>query len=170
MIHDKGPINYDGTLLKQKFGYDFYQDKYNPNGIIVIAYGPMSIGYDGTFFLNDYSSFDDAIHICWEIPNLNLRGNSFFKQIFSSKIYEELKALNNIEDLFLTDDYNISIKNVLSLNLNKVTDVGTVLGYIGLDNSVLNLLEKDKEDFSKKIEKHFYNLMQLSFIDSIKTT
>lgn len=170
MIHNKGPINYDGTLLKQKFGYDFYQEKYNPNGIIVIAYGPLNIGYDETFFLNDYPSFEDAIHICWEIPNLNLRGNSFFKQIFTCKIYEEIKKINNLEEVFLTDEYSISMKNIISLNLNKVTDTGTVLGYIGMDNSVLNLLENNKDEFSKKIEKHFYNLIQLSFIDSIKTT
>jgi hypothetical protein len=170
MIHDKGPINYDGMLLKQKFGYDFYQEKYNPNGVIVIAYGPMNIGYDGIYFLNDYPTFEDAIHICWEIPNLNLKGNSFFKQIFTLKIYEEIKNLNKIDKLCLTEDYSINMEDSLSLNLNKVTDGGTVLGYIGLNNSVLNLLEKDKTEFSEKIEKHFYSLTQLSFIDTIKTT
>lgn len=174
MIHTNGPINYDGLLLKQKFGFDFYKEKYNPNGIVVIAYGPLNIGYDATYFLNDYPSFEDAIHICWEIPNLNLKGNSFFKQVFITKIYEELKKITDIKDLKITKDFNLVIKknedNLLSVNINKETESNIVLGYLGLDNKTFNLVEKTKKDFSEQIEKIFYELLNVSFIDTIKTT
>lgn len=170
MIHDKGPINYDGTLLKQKFGFDFYQEKYNPNGIVVIAYGSTNIGYDGTFFLNDYPTFDDAIHICWEIPNLNSKGNAFFKQLLLIKIFEKIQHIKNLK---LDDSFNIintETNDAISLNLNKQTDGNVALGYVGLDNTILNVLEKDKKEFSEKIEKQFYNLLNVAFIDTIKTT
>jgi hypothetical protein len=169
MIHDKGPINYDGTLLKQKFGYDFYNEKYNPQGIVVVAYGPTDIGYDAVYFLNDYPRFEDAIHVCWEIPNINLKGNSFFKQIFITKIYEEVKKI--VDDVVLTEDFDIKQKDTsILLSLNKIVDGDTVLGYIGIDNTSLNLIENNKKQFSEKIENIFYNLLKVSFIDTIKTT
>ena len=46
MIYTNNKITFNGSLLKSRFGYDFYKEKYKPTGIVVIFDGPINIEYD----------------------------------------------------------------------------------------------------------------------------
>jgi len=155
MIYTNNKITFNGSLLKSRFGYDFYKEKYKPTGIVVIFDGPINIEYDELVFNQVYPVIEESINICWEIPNLNLLGNNFFKQLFLSKIKEYLNINDNIDDYFVS--------------LTRETEPNLSLGFIGLNLSLLNINKLKKEEVCSMIDSIFYELTQTAFIDKIKT-
>jgi hypothetical protein len=174
MIYNQNKITFDGTLLKQKFGYDFYEDKYKNTGVVVIFRGDMDISYDRDYFFQDYPTFTDSINICWEIPYLGQFGNICFKKLFLYKIKESLEELkfyskvelNKNDSIFIYKD-NKKAKEV-NFCLIKQPDNIFSLGYIGLNNTNLCLNDKQINILCEKINSSFYEIIDSSFREMVK--
>lgn len=175
MIYKLNTIIFDGALLKRKFGYDFYKDKYKYSGVVVIFEGKTDIAYDRELFFDEYPRFEDSINICWEIPNLQLNGNILFKKFFLTKITEILSSLGKYEKIVLNKNDSIFITNGKNKNkelnvslLNNVENMFS-LGYIGLDNKLLELNKKEKEELCEKINSSFYEIIDSLTIECVKS-
>lgn len=155
MIYTNNKITFNGSLLKNRFGYDFYKEKYKPTGVVVIFEGSINIEYDEIVYNQVYPVIEESINICWEIPSLNLLGNNFFKQLLLLKIKEYLDIKDNI------NDYVVSLTREPENNLS--------LGFIGLNCSKLELDKQKKDNLCSMIDTNFYELTQLAFLDKIKT-
>jgi hypothetical protein len=174
MIYKQNKITFNGSLLKQKFGYDFYEEKYKNTGVVVIFRGDMNISFDREHFFHDYPTFKDSINICWEIPNISQLGNVCFKKLFLYKIKECLENLNiytNIEktkkDSILVSKENKKAKEINFCMLKQPDNVFS-LGYIGLNNESLLLNDKQIDDLCEKINESFYEIIESSFLEMIK--
>jgi hypothetical protein len=174
MIYTKNKINFDGSLLKQKFGYDFYEEKYKNTGVVVIFRGKMDISYDRDYFFNEYPIFEDSINICWEIPYMGQLGNVCFKKLFLYRIKEAIEELKFYSKVEITTDDIIFIskdgKKSKEVNfcLLKQPDNVFSLGYIGLNNANMGLNDKQIEVLSEKINKSFYQIIDSSFLNMVK--
>jgi len=174
MIYKKNKINFNGSLLKQRFGYDFYEQNYRKTGVVVIFRGDMNISFDRDYFFNEYPSFNDSINICWELPNIGQIGNVYFKKLFSYKIKECLEELNTYKKVELGEDDTIKVhtedEQTKEINFSLLRQVDNVfsLGYIGLDIETLLLNDKQVDDLCENIEKSFYKIVESSFLELIK--
>lgn len=175
MIYENNNIIYNGNLLKSKFGYDFYKEKYKSTGVVVIFNGSLNIDYDELIFNHNYEQYEESINICWEIPNLNSIGNSFFKTLFLLKIAEQIKKTDIFSNVDVKNNNIISVydKNNkyddISVSLIRQAENNISLGYIGINSYIFNLSEKQNHDFCSSVNKIFYELTENCFIDTIKT-
>ena len=174
MIYKQNKITFDGTLLKQKFGYDFYEEKYKNTGVVVIFRGDMNISFDRDYFFNDYPTFTDSINICWEIPYIGQLGNIVFKKLFLYKIKQSLEELDfyskveiDVNDSIFVYRDNKKAKEV-NFSLLKQPDNVFSLGYIGLNNTNLDLNDKQIDILSENINQSFYKIIDSSFLEIIK--
>jgi hypothetical protein len=174
MIYKQNKITFNGSLLKQKFGYDFYEQNYKPTGVVVIFRGEMDIQFDKDCFFHDYPTFNDSINICWEIPNIGQLGNICFKKLFLYKIKECLHDLNlytkvelNKNDSIFVHQENKKAKEVNFCMLKQPDNVFS-LGYIGLNNEKLSLNDKQIEELNEKINESFYEIIKSISLEVIK--
>jgi hypothetical protein len=174
MIYKQNKITFNGSLLKQKFGYDFYEKDYKPNGVVVIFRGDMNIQFDKDYFFHDYPTFNDSINICWEIPNLGQLGNICFKKLFLNKIKNNLQDLNVYTKVELNENDSIFVyqenKKTKEVNFSMLKQPDNVfsLGYIGLNNGKLLLNDKQIDDLSKKIDESFYEIIKSISLELVK--
>lgn len=142
--------DYDGSLIHNRFGYRLFRKDYDPLGVVYLSRGNMNVK-DNLIDLEDKLSddfiySDDALSICWEIPNMNPIGAVFFQRLF----------VQEIANLFRTDTfglYDVSVEGddlmlrkrgmgenssevwgKASVSITKVTD-GVALGHIGINIS-----------------------------------
>ena len=105
---------YNGDLIHERFAYKFYRDKVRAEGNIVIFRAPMEVTLnliDLEDSLNkDYIYSEDAINLCWEIPNLCPIGAVAFQRLFNAQLAQILYSLIqkpievNGDDLIVWDD------------------------------------------------------------------
>jgi len=89
---------YDGSLIHQSgFCYKYFKDKVLPTGNIILFRAPMEVTLnliDLEDSLNqDYIYSEDAINLCWEIPNLDPLGAVFFQRLFNTQLAQVLYKL-----------------------------------------------------------------------------
>lgn len=107
---------YDGSVLHDRFAYDFFRKKTLPIGNIVVFRAPMEV-LDNLIDLedkvnNDFISSADAINIIWEIPILtDSFGAVAFQRLFNTYIASQIASLTqkNVEvdgdDIMVNDTF-----------------------------------------------------------------
>jgi hypothetical protein len=140
--------DYDGSLIHSRFGYKLFRKEYNPLGVIHISRGNMDVK-DNLIDLedklsNDFIYSDDALSICWEIPNMNPLGAVFFQRLFVQEIANLFRkdtfGLYDVsvegDDLMLRKrgmgEDNKETWGKASVSITKVTDT-IALGHIGIN-------------------------------------
>jgi len=73
------------SFIKERFAYKFFKEKVHPTGNIVSFRCATDIMLPVT---NDRIRSYDAIHFCWEIPNVQAFGGVVFQRHFLSFIGE----------------------------------------------------------------------------------
>ena len=91
---------YEGSLIKERFAYRFFNKQVSPAGNIVAFRAPMYVS-DNLIDLEDslskdYIFSDDAINFCWEIPNLCPLGAVAFQRWFNVNIAFTLSKLTGV--------------------------------------------------------------------------
>ena len=188
MIYTKNKINYDGSLIHKRFGYEFYRDNYKPTGVIVISRGNMDVTTNlidlEDKLNNDYIYSEDAINVCWEIPNICSMGSVFFQRLFINYVAQEIQKMCGFfeikvkgDDVMIKKDQGDDFKKA-SVSITKVIDGNVAVGHLGLNISAglkapdfafsLNLNEEQVNNLCQKIENVFYDTLQDVFVATTK--
>jgi len=188
MIYKNNKINYDGSLIHKRFGYEFYRKDYNPSGVVVIFRGNMDVTtnlIDLEDKINDdYIHSEDAINICWEIPSMSPLGAVFFQRLFINYVAQTIQKMRGFfdikvegDDIMIKQDQNDDYKKA-SVSITKVVDGDIALGHLGLNIIAgsyapsfafsLNLNDKEVEELSQKINDVFYDTIKDCFIATTK--
>lgn len=189
-------MDYDGSLIKDRFGYKFFRDEYKPLGVILSFRGKMEVT-DNLIDLEDALSKDyiysnDAINFCWEIPNLNNLGAVFFQRLFCTYVslllrqYEDqpLKISGDDILLILPEDETSSSKEIktqkVSVSITKTLANNVTVGHLGINifagekapNFAGNIKRlKDPQtlsDFVSQVEYLFYSTVNSCFVATTK--
>jgi len=185
--------DYDGSLIHSRFGYKIFRKEYNPLGVIYFTRGKMDVK-DNLIDLedkltNDFIYSDDALNICWEIPNMNPIGAVFFQRLFVQEIANLFRTNNfglfdvkvNGDDLMLRKggmgENNTEEWGKASVSITKVTD-SVALGHLGLNIDAgpkapsfafsLFLTEDKVSALARVIEIIFYDILKDCFIATTK--
>ena len=106
---------YDGSLIHNRFAYEYFRKDVSPVGNIVAFRAPMEVK-DNLIDLedtltDDYISSKDAINLCWEIPNLCPLGAVAFQRLFNTAVaqllseYIKLPISMKGDDLMVIDKF-----------------------------------------------------------------
>ena len=81
---------YDGSLIHNRFAYEYFRKDVSPVGNIVAFRAPMEVK-DNLIDLedtltDDFISSKDAINFCWEIPNMCPLGAVSFQRLFNTAV------------------------------------------------------------------------------------
>jgi len=185
--------DYDGSLIHERFGYRIFRKEYNPLGVLYITRGNMDVK-DNLIDLEDKLSddfiySDDALSICWEIPNMNAIGAVFFQRLFVQEIANLFRTdkfgLYDVEvngdDLMLRKkgmgENNREEWGKASVSITKVTDT-VALGHFGINISAgerapsfafsLFLTDELVEKLASKIDDIFYEIVRDCFTATTK--
>ena len=191
LIYDDA--DYDGSLIHSRFGYRIYRKDYSPLGVVYTTRGNMDVKANlidlEDKLSDDFIYSDDALSVCWEIPNMNAIGAVFFQRLFVQEIanlfrtdkYGLFDAKVNGDDLMLRKlgmgESNITEFGKASVSITKVTD-GVALGHLGLNISAgpkapsfafsLFLTEELVEELTIDITNIFDEILKDSFIATTK--
>ena len=194
MIIDDQKI-YDGTLIHSRFAYKYFRDKTLPIGNIIVFRAPMCVEAVGMIDLEDvlkqdFIYSDDAINICWEIPNLCPLGAVAFQRLFNTQIanllsQKYLKKPIEVDgdDLIVHSEHTQGGvtqpkgKASVSVTISK-NNVG--IGHTGININAdkrapafafsTNLTDAQASDFMKDVVQMFYPLVDDLFIATSKVT
>lgn len=185
--------DYDGSLIHNRFGYRLFRKDYNPLGVVYISRGNMNVK-DNLIDLEDKLSddfiySDDALSVCWEIPNMNPIGAVFFQRLFVQEIANLFRTERfglfdvrvNGDDLMLRKrgmgENNEELWGKASVSITKVTDT-VALGHFGINISAgekapdfafsLFLTDELVETLAYKIDDIFYDIMEDCFSATTK--
>ena len=185
--------NYDGSLIHERFGYKTFRKEYNPLGVVYFTRGNMDVK-DNLIDLedkltDDFIYSDDALSVCWEIPNMNPMGAVFFQRLFVQEIANLFRS-----DIFGLFDVEIRGDDLMlrkrgmgengkeewgkaSVSITKVTD-NVALGHLGLNISAgpkapsfafsLFLTDHQVESLTQLIQNIFYDVLKDCFIATTK--
>lgn len=188
MVYKQNKINYDGSLIHKRFGYEFYRKNYNPTGVVVITRGNMDVTtnlIDLEDKLNDdYIYSEDAISVCWEIPNICSMGSVFFQRLFINYVAQEIQKMCGFFDIKVDGD-DVMIKKEqedaykkASVSITKVIDGNVAVGHLGLNIYAgpkapdfafsLNLKDEKIDILCDKINDIFYEMLQDVFVATTK--
>lgn len=106
---------YDGSLIHNRFAYEFFRKDVSPVGNIVAFRAPMDVK-DNLIDLEDTLTDDfiaskDAINFCWEIPGLCPLGAVAFQRLFNTAVaqilsdYIKLPISMKGDDLMVVDKF-----------------------------------------------------------------
>ena len=106
---------YDGSLIHNRFAYEYFRKDVSPVGNIVAFRTPMEvkdnlIDLEDTF-TDDFISSKDAINFCWEIPNMCPLGAVAFQRLFNTAVaqiiseYIKLPITMKGDDLMVIDKF-----------------------------------------------------------------
>lgn len=178
---------YDGTLIHNRFAYKHARKTVFPLGDILIFRGPMNVEAAGMIdsedlLTNDYIYSDDAINICWEIPNLDPLGAVFFQRHFNGMIASVLRSQYNIPTSIDGDDIMVwsekeENRRKASVSITLVKN-NVALGHTGINIVAgskapsfaysTNLTDKQADALMKGIEAMFYEFLYDAFIATTK--
>lgn len=188
MVYTKNKINYDGSLIHNRFGYEFYRDNYKPNGVVVISRGNMDVTTNlidlEDKLNNDYIYSDDAINVCWEIPNMCSMGSVFFQRLFINYVAQEIQKMCKFfdievrgDDIMIKRDQGDTFKKA-SVSITKVIDGNVAIGHLGLNISAgdkapsfafsLGLNDENVNTLCNRINDIYYDTLQDVFIATTK--
>lgn len=118
---------YDGSVLHDRFAYDFFKKKTLPIGNIVVFRAPMHVT-DNLIDLedkinNDGIFSDDAINFIWEIPLLdNAFGAVAFQRLLNTFIAHQVAR--HTQKLVMVDGDDIMVQDKFVGSDNKEHEVG----------------------------------------------
>jgi hypothetical protein len=106
---------YDGSLIHNRFAYEYFRKDVSPVGNIVAFRAPMEVK-DNLIDLedtltDDFISSKDAINFCWEIPNMCPLGAVSFQRLFNTAVaqiiseYIKLPITMKGDDLMVIDKF-----------------------------------------------------------------
>jgi hypothetical protein len=138
---------------------------------------------------NDFIYSDDALSICWEIPNMNPIGAVFFQRLFMQEIANLFRTDQfGLYDVYVDgDDLMIRKRGMgennreeygkASVSITKVTD-GVALGHIGINISAgpkapsfafsLFLTDELVDVLASVIGEIFYEILHDCFVATTK--
>lgn len=181
-----GKLNYDGSLIHDRFGYRYFKDQYTPTGCIVSFRGAMSVTTNlidlEDKLNNDFIFSDDAINFCWEIPNMCAAGGVSFQRLFCTYVAHILSSLINAEITMKGDDIMVRVENEqykkASVSIS-TTKNNYVLGHLGININAgnkapafaysTNLTDEQILKFIEDVERIFYDTTRSIFIATTKT-
>lgn len=183
---------YDGSLIHNRFAYQFLKKGVSPTGDIVSFVAPMVVTtnlIDLEDSLNkDYIHSDEAINFCWEIPNLCPFGAVAFQRYFATNIANILhgfiqKQINvdgddiMVIDKFVGVDNQVRSQGKASVSITYSKD-NVAIGHLGINVNAgkkapgfaysTKLSEEQQVDFMKAVEDSFYNMTKDMFIATTK--
>jgi hypothetical protein len=184
---------YDGSLIHTRFAYKFFRDKTLPIGNIVVFRAPMCVETAGMIDLEDvlkkdFIYSDDAINICWEIPNLCPLGAVAFQRLFNTQIANILSSKYlkkpievDGDDLIVHAEHQqggvVQTKGKASVSIT-VSRNNVALGHTGINIIAgtrapafaysTNLTNGQAVDFMKDVVQMFYPLVDDLFIATTK--
>jgi len=181
-------LDYDGSLIHSRFGYNYFKDNFNPLGVILATRGKMDVT-ENLIDLedknnNDYIYSDDALNFCWEIPNMNAIGAVFFQRLFAQSVGNLIGSgvFGKYQVDVRGDDIMIKLPGMeeygkASVSITKVTD-GVALGHLGLNIKAgpkapsfafsLFLNDNDVALLANKIRDLFEDILKDCFIATTK--
>ena len=181
-----GKLNYDGSLIHDRFGYKYFKDQYVATGCIVSFRGNMSVTTNlidlEDKLNNDFIFSDDAINFCWEIPNVCAVGGVSFQRLFCTYVAHILNNFINAEITMKGDDIMVKVEDNLykkaSVSIS-TTKNGCVLGHLGINITAgnkapsfaysTNLTDEQADQFIIEVEKAFYDTTRSIFVATTKT-
>jgi hypothetical protein len=181
-----GKLNYDGSLIHDRFGYKYFKDQYVATGCIVSFRGNMSVTTNlidlEDKLNNDFIFSDDAINFCWEIPNLCAVGGVAFQRLFCTYVAHVLSNLIKAEITMKGDDIMVKVEDnqykKASVSIS-TTKNGCVLGHLGINIDAgskapafaysTNLNDEQIEAFMQEVTKVFYDTTRSIFVATTKT-
>ncbi len=181
-------MDYDGSLIHDRFGYEYFRDNYNFTGNIISFRGKMEVTtnlIDKEDLLNkDFIYSDDAINFCWEIPNVDAFAGVAFQRLFVTHVSNLLGRILNTTFIVSGDDIlyrtqageNSFKKASVSISTHKN---GAVLGHLGININAgekapafafsTEISDDNLLSFVKESEMIFYHLTRSIFIATTKT-
>lgn len=181
-------MDYDGSLIHDRFGYEYFRDKYNFTGNIISFRGKMEVTtnlIDKEDLLNkDFIYSDDAINFCWEIPNVDAFAGVAFQRLYVTHVSNLLGRI--LGTTFIVSGDDILIRNQPDENAYKKASVsistqknGAVLGHLGINITAgdkapafafsTNLSDDQLLNFVQEAEMIFYHLTRSISIATTKT-
>lgn len=181
-------MDYDGSLIHDRFGYEYFRDKYNFTGNIISFRGKMEVTtnlIDKEDLLNkDFIYSDDAINFCWEIPNVDAFAGVAFQRLYVTHVSNLLGRI--LGTTFIVSGDDILIRNQPDENAYKKASVsistqknGAVLGHLGINITAgdkapafafsTNLTDDQLLNFVQEAEMIFYHLTRSISIATTKT-
>lgn len=180
-----GETIYSGKSIHSRFAYRVYRDKVGSLGNIILFRAPMVVEAAGMvdsedLIENDFIYSDDAINICWEIPNLDPFGAVCFQRLFNTHIANILsskyiKAPIEVDgdDLIVHNEHNqggvVQPKGKCSVSIT-FSKNNVALGHTGINIIAgkrapafaysTNLNAKDVDSFMGDVEDMFYSLVE----------
>lgn len=185
-----GKLDYDGSLIHERFGYTYFRDKYIPTGCLLSFRGKMNVTTNlidkEDLLNNDFIFSEDAINFCWEIPNMCALGGVAFQRLFCTYVANILGSiLNETSPTTITimgDDIMVKVsdneykKASVSISTEKR---GAVLGHLGINivagNKApsfaysTNLNDEQIEKFINIVENTFNDITASIFVATTKT-
>lgn len=180
-------MDYDGSLIHDRFAYTYFRDKYIFTGNIISFRGKMDVSdnlIDREDLLNkDFIYSDDAINFCWELPGVDSFGGVAFQRYFATYVGNILGSIiqtritvNGDDILVPTEEENKFKKASVSISTNKN---GAVLGHLGINISAgdrapnfaysTKMTDEQLLDFVTQVETLFYNITRSMHIATTKT-
>lgn len=187
-----GKLNYDGSLIHNKFGYRYFKERYVPTGCIVSFRGNMSVTSNlidlEDKLNNDFIFSEDAVNFCWEIPNLCAVGGVAFQRLFCTYVAHALSNLiskrenSNVQITMKGDDIMVHVSDdtykKASVSISTNID-NYCIGHLGINILAgekapsfaysTNLTDSEVEEFITIVENIFYETTSSIFLAATKT-
>jgi len=183
---------YDGSLIHNRFAYEYFRKDVSPVGNIVAFRAPMEVK-DNLIDLedtltDDFISSKDAINFCWEIPNMCPLGAVSFQRLFNTAVaqiiseYIKLPITMKGDDLMVIDKFTGSDgeerdQGKVSVSITYSKD-NVTLGHTALNIDAgkdapgfaysSNLSDEDAEGFMIKVCNYFNYEVRDQFVATTK--
>ena len=183
---------YDGSLIHNRFAYEYFRKDVSPVGNIVAFRAPMEvkenlIDLEDTL-TDDFISSKDAINFCWEIPNMCPLGAVAFQRLFNTAVaqiiseYIKLSISMKGDDLMVIDKFTGSDgeerdEGKLSVSITYSKE-NVTLGHTAINIDAgkdapgfaysSNLSDEDAEGFMIKVCNYFNYEIRDQFVATTK--
>ena len=185
---------YDGALIHKRFAYNWFRDHTLPIGNILIFRAPMDVTVDNMIdqedvLQNDYIWSDDAINMCWEIPNMCPIGAVAYQRLFNTQVANILSNRYLKKPIELDGD-DLMVHDKFLGSDNKEREVGkcsvsitysrnnVAIGHTAVNISAgrkapghaysTNLSDEDAKAFMNDVMEMYYAINDDMFIASTK--
>jgi hypothetical protein len=184
---------YDGSILQDRFAYQFFRDKVLRTGNIIAGRSPAKVEAD--FMVDkqdlidkDFIYSDDMIHFLIEIPDISLFAGICFQRLFNS-VASNILATKYLkcdievdgDDIFVHKEHEqggiVQQKGKASVSIAKYVN-GAVLIHTGINVKAgkrapafafsTNLSDEHANEFMKDCIEMFYGMSHDLFVASTK--
>lgn len=184
--------SYDGSILQDRFAYDFFKEKVMRTGNIIAWRAPAEVNekfmVDKQDLIDkDFIYSDDMMHFCAEIPDISLFAGVCFQRLYCNMVgnilvkYVGAPIEIDGDDIFVMKEHNgggiVQQKGKASVSIaKKVNDA--VLIHLGINVKAgkrapafafsTNLTDEQCEQFMRECINAFYEMIHDIFIATTK--